>query len=271
MSVTNKRWENQTITPKHDSIQFDNGQNGILYGCEITHLGSNILRMAAGYIVLCGRLIEVDQTDINCEVASSGTTNGQMIIRLNLGAVDSVEIITEAASSLTPLTQNEDANYEDGIYEIQLAQYTISETVLSDLTVTAPVLEKLGTEVNTIKENLTAFNVDTKQYTDTVFKLAINNDEELGMLDGEGNFMSFGGNSGVIVEPVVVNKNVKTLNVSYIPKITGTIVLSINCKNNSVMAMAAIQLGIPKRIVYLKNTNLANTTNVSGLQNSLIT
>lgn len=28
------------------------------------------------------------------------------------------------------------------------------------------------------------------------------------------------------------------------------------CKNNNVMAMAAIQLGIPKRLVYLKNTNL---------------
>ena len=28
------------------------------------------------------------------------------------------------------------------------------------------------------------------------------------------------------------------------------------CKNNGVLAMAAIQLGIPKRIIYLKNTNL---------------
>ena len=28
------------------------------------------------------------------------------------------------------------------------------------------------------------------------------------------------------------------------------------CKENDVMAIAAIQLGIPKRLVYLKNTNL---------------
>jgi len=32
--------------------------------------------------------------------------------------------------------------------------------------------------------------------------------------------------------------------------------LDIYCKNNKVMAMAAIQLGHPKRVVYLKNTNL---------------
>lgn len=33
-------------------------------------------------------------------------------------------------------------------------------------------------------------------------------------------------------------------------------VLDTFCKENDVMAMAAIQLGIPKRLVYLKNTNL---------------
>ena len=33
-------------------------------------------------------------------------------------------------------------------------------------------------------------------------------------------------------------------------------ILEEYCKENDVMAMAAIQLGIPKRIVYLKNTNL---------------
>lgn len=33
-------------------------------------------------------------------------------------------------------------------------------------------------------------------------------------------------------------------------------ILDTFCKENDVMAMAAIQLGIPKRLVYLKNTNL---------------
>ncbi len=33
-------------------------------------------------------------------------------------------------------------------------------------------------------------------------------------------------------------------------------VLDKYCKENRVMAMAAVQLGIPKRIIYLKNTNL---------------
>lgn len=120
MSVVNKRWDGQTITPKHDSIQYDLGQNGIMHGCAITHLGTNILRIAEGYIVICGRLIEVDQTDINCEVSASGMLEGQLIIRLNLGATESVEVLSEAAASLTELTQDDDANYDNGIYEIQL-------------------------------------------------------------------------------------------------------------------------------------------------------
>lgn len=33
-------------------------------------------------------------------------------------------------------------------------------------------------------------------------------------------------------------------------------ILNDFCENNDILAMAAIQLGIPKRIVYLKNTNL---------------
>lgn len=34
-------------------------------------------------------------------------------------------------------------------------------------------------------------------------------------------------------------------------------ILAKYCKENNVMAMAAVQLGIPKRIIYLKNTNLS--------------
>lgn len=33
-------------------------------------------------------------------------------------------------------------------------------------------------------------------------------------------------------------------------------ILDEYCKENDVLAMAAVQLGIPKRIIYLKNTNL---------------
>lgn len=40
------------------------------------------------------------------------------------------------------------------------------------------------------------------------------------------------------------------------------------CKENNVMAMASVQLGIPKRIVYLKNTNLDIINKIQNNSNS---
>lgn len=40
------------------------------------------------------------------------------------------------------------------------------------------------------------------------------------------------------------------------------------CKENNVMAMACVQLGIPKRIVYLKNTNLDIINKIQNNSNS---
>lgn len=45
-------------------------------------------------------------------------------------------------------------------------------------------------------------------------------------------------------------------------------VLSQFCKENEVLAMAAVQLGIPKRLVYLKNTNLEL---INKMQDDIIT
>lgn len=41
-------------------------------------------------------------------------------------------------------------------------------------------------------------------------------------------------------------------------------VLKEFCKNNEVMAMAAVQLGIPKRLMYLKNTNLDRVIKITN-------
>ena len=45
-------------------------------------------------------------------------------------------------------------------------------------------------------------------------------------------------------------------------------ILNQFCKENNVMAMASVQLGIPKRIVYLKNTNLDIINKIQNNSNS---
>lgn len=158
MSLDLIRWEKQTVTPMHDSIQFDDGRCGILNGCEIAHMGANQLKISAGYIVILGRLIEVSDTTINAEVSTGAEVEGQLFIRLNLASDDPVQFITEASAVLTPLTQEEDANYTNGIYELQLATYKITATTLSGLDVVVPKIEGLGAAVDAINQNLTTSN-----------------------------------------------------------------------------------------------------------------
>lgn len=64
-------------------------------------------------------------------------------------------------------------------------------------------------------------------------------------------------------KPITIEKNEqylrqisKNVNVADAELHNNIVVLQDYCMENDVMAMAAIQLGIPKRIIYLKNTNL---------------
>ena len=145
MGLNLVQWDGSTVTPKLDAIMYDDASYGIIKGCTITHQGTNLLKIAAGYIKIAGRLIEVTEETISCQVSSSGTVNGQLWLRMNLGAITPVQFMSEAAAVLTPLTQETDCNFTNGVYELQLATYDVDETVISNLEETAEVLPPIRT------------------------------------------------------------------------------------------------------------------------------
>lgn len=145
MGLNLVQWDGSTVTPKLDAIMYDDASYGIIKGCSITHQGTNLLKIAAGYIKIAGRLIEVTEETISCQVSSSGTVNGQLWLRLDLGSVTPVQFMSEAAAILTPLTQEDDCNFTNGVYELQLATYNVDETVISNLEETAEVLPPIRT------------------------------------------------------------------------------------------------------------------------------
>ena len=150
MSINLVQWEGSTVTPKLDAIMYDDGSYGIIKGCAITHQGTNLLKIANGFIKIAGRLIEIAEETIQCQVSASGTVNGQLWLRLDLSSVTPAVFMTEAAAVLTPLTQNADCNFQNGIYELQLATYNIDESVITNLVETAPELERLRTALDNI-------------------------------------------------------------------------------------------------------------------------
>lgn len=133
MAINLITWAGQTVTPKSDAIIQDAcaGRSGILYGCEVTASG-NALTVAAGYGVIKGRLFEVTSTTVNVTLPSSGTQAGTLIIHLDLANTAEPIEITVETGSYTP-EQNEDANFDSGVYEMVLATFSIASSGISDL------------------------------------------------------------------------------------------------------------------------------------------
>lgn len=134
MAINLITWAGQTVTPKSDAIIQDAcaGRSGILYGCGVTASG-NALTVSAGYGVIKGRLFEVTSTTVNVTLPSSGTQAGTLIIRLDLAnTAEPIEIAVETGS-YTP-EQNEDANFDSGVYEMVLATFGITSSGITDFT-----------------------------------------------------------------------------------------------------------------------------------------
>ena len=135
MAINLITWAGQTVTPKSDAIIQDAcaGRSGILYGCGVTASG-NALTVSAGYGVIKGRLFEVTQTAVTVTLPSSGTQTGTLIIRLDLAnTAEPIEIAVETGS-YTP-EQDEDANFDSGVYEMVLATFSITSSGINNLEV----------------------------------------------------------------------------------------------------------------------------------------
>lgn len=123
----------QTVTPMNDAILQDVGvgQNGILYGVEISASG-NTISITGGYGVIKGRLFQVNSSSITVQLSSGTTLLGRLYIRLDLSnQSEPILILTETGSTLSTLTREEDANFTDGIYEMELATFSVTTSEIT--------------------------------------------------------------------------------------------------------------------------------------------
>ena len=129
-------YSEQTVTPMNDAIVYDAGigKDGVLNGIEVTTSG-NTISITGGYGVIRGRLFQIYDTQIPVTLSSGSNLLGRLYIRLDLSNVsEPVTIQTEVASSLSSLTQEYDANFTNGIFEIELAKFTVTSSEITDLT-----------------------------------------------------------------------------------------------------------------------------------------
>jgi hypothetical protein len=139
MAISLITWGTQEVLPVHDAIIHDVGvgASGILYGCGVTKSG-NVLTVGTGYGLIKGRLFQISEaTDVTVTLSSGATLYGMIYAKLDLSNTEEpITIEVSRTSTQRTLTQEDNANFIEGVYEICLATFRISTTDITNLTAT---------------------------------------------------------------------------------------------------------------------------------------
>ena len=133
----------RTVTPQDDALIYEKAlqESGMIYGGAVTIKNANVLHVAEGHGALCGRKFTIEETDVAVPLTASGSLLGRLYIHMDLA--DSGEPISfqvETANSLTPVVQQSDVNINNGVYEINIATFTVDTSTISNLVNVAPFI-----------------------------------------------------------------------------------------------------------------------------------
>lgn len=145
MAIELKQYTGQTVTAQDDAIMNDQfyGLNGVIAGCNLQFISVNVVNIEGGWGIIKGRLFKITETTLKCMLPDD---NGVGIVKIKMDLLNKdnpVEILSEAiAGNVYPdLEQDEECNYNNGIYEIELARYTASAVAITDFKQTFETLE----------------------------------------------------------------------------------------------------------------------------------
>ena len=129
-----KTFKGGNVTPQDDAIIHETAipGAGIFKGCEVSYARGNVLHISQGFGMIRGRLFEVYETEVPVRLAETGQTlNGRIYIHMDLSNADEpIRIMTETAVTLSALMADNNVNYNNSAYDLELANFTVSSTEL---------------------------------------------------------------------------------------------------------------------------------------------
>lgn len=134
----------QTVTPLDDALVYETAinQSGMIYGGAVTIKNANNLHISSGHGIVCGRKFTIFDSDIQVALSSSGTLLGRLYVQLDLSNVGTpVQLLVETGESLTPVQQDKNVNIQNGVFEFNLATFTVDTSTLSNVVGVAPSAE----------------------------------------------------------------------------------------------------------------------------------
>jgi len=154
-------WSGSTVTPLDDALIYEkfSANSGIIEGCEVTIKDASTLHIAAGHGIVCGRKFTVASSDVPVALSGGDTLLGRVYIHLDLSsASDPIQLMTETGATLTDETQETDANINAGVWDMNVATYTVSTTTIADLVNVAPSMENSTRAIGQIESTNFAVN-----------------------------------------------------------------------------------------------------------------
>lgn len=105
-------------------------KTGIIYGCTSTIKNSTTIHMSAGWAIVRGRLIRVDDGDISVPLLSSGSATRYLVFKVDLANNDTPVVYSIVD---TVPSDSSDFNPRLGVAYMQLASFTVSNRAVTNL------------------------------------------------------------------------------------------------------------------------------------------
>lgn len=134
-------FHNHNLTDQDHALfmQTVTSQSGLFYGCEVTLKDENTLHVSTGEGIACGRIFRIIDMDYPVELSASGDLLGRLYVHIDTALDDTpAQLMDVQGSTLPALIQEDDMNQATGVYEIELATFSINELGISNLEFTAP-------------------------------------------------------------------------------------------------------------------------------------
>ena len=136
MGISLVTFNDKTVTPQDDALVYEvaAGKSGLIYGGVVTLSSANVLHITGGHGIIAGRKFTIEAADISVQLTSSGTLKGRLYVHLDLSnQANPISLMIERAASLTPPVQTPNVNISNGVYEFNIAEFTIGTATLSNL------------------------------------------------------------------------------------------------------------------------------------------
>ena len=151
MGISLVTFAGSTVTSQDDALIYESALlgSGLIYGGTVTIKNANTLHVAAAHGAICGRKFTIDETDIAVSLTASGSLDGRLYIHMDLSDADEpISLLVETAETLTPVVQDQNVNIINGVYEINMATFTVDTSTLDNLDNVAPVLEAVNSALS---------------------------------------------------------------------------------------------------------------------------